>query len=94
MNKVFAEHLGDFMEIYINDMLVKTTSKENLISNLRKVFSCLLQHNMRLNPQKCVFAIEGGKFLSFMLIHKGIEANPAKCRAIIKMKSPNSVTKV
>lgn len=50
MNKVFDEYIGNLMEIYINDMLVRTTAEESLVPDLRKVFNCLRQHNMRLNP--------------------------------------------
>ena len=49
---------------------------------------------MRLNPHKCAFAVEAGKFLGFMLTNRGIEANPDKCRAIVEMKSPMTVKEV
>lgn len=46
---------------------------------------------MRLNPDKCVFDVEGGKFLGFLLTHRGIEANPEKCKAIAETQSPNII---
>ena len=49
---------------------------------------------MRLNPQKCAFAVEAGKFLSFMFTYRGIKTNPDKCRAILEMKSPTSMKEV
>jgi len=49
---------------------------------------------MRLNPEKCVFGVEGGKFLSFMLTSRGIEANPNKCRALETMRSPDNLKEV
>nr|KYP56659.1 Retrotransposable element Tf2 [Cajanus cajan] len=49
---------------------------------------------MRLNPEKCVFGIQGGKFLGFMITSRGIEANPEKCKAIIQMQSPQTVKDV
>ena len=79
MNKVFSEHIENLMKVYIDNMLVKTKEGDNLLSNLEVVFSFLRRHNMRLNLQKCSFVVEAGKFLSFMLTHKGIEANPDKC---------------
>ena len=75
------------MEVYINDMLVKTKEENSLLSDLEVVFNCLQWHNMRLNLQKFVFAIEAGKFFGFMLTHREIEANPDKCWAILEMKS-------
>ena len=82
------------MEVYIDDMLVKTKEEEELLSNLETMFGCLHKPKMRLNPKKCVFVVEARKFLSFMLIHRGIEANPNKCQAILEMKSPTSVKDV
>nr|KYP65235.1 Retrovirus-related Pol polyprotein from transposon 297 family [Cajanus cajan] len=49
---------------------------------------------MRLNPEKCVFGVQGGKFLGFMITIRGIEANPEKCKAIIQMQSPQMVKEV
>nr|KYP76554.1 Retrovirus-related Pol polyprotein from transposon 412 [Cajanus cajan] len=49
---------------------------------------------MRLNPEKCVFGVQGGKFLGFMITSRGIEANPEKCKAIIQMQSPQTVKDV
>ena len=87
MNKVFAELIGSLREVYIDDILVKTKEEGSLLSNLEVVFGRLRQHNMRLNPHKCAFVIAVGKFLGFMLTHRGIEANPDKCRAILEMKN-------
>nr|KYP63684.1 hypothetical protein KK1_018263 [Cajanus cajan] len=49
---------------------------------------------MRLNLEKCVFGVQGGKFLGFMITSRGIEANPEKCKAIIQMQSPQTVKEV
>ena len=73
MNKVFSEHIGSLMEVYIDDMLVKTKEVGNLLSDIRVVFNCLRQHNMRLNLPKCAFVVEARKFFGFMLTHRGIE---------------------
>ena len=94
MNKIFADHFRTLIEVYIDDMLVKMLEKKELLPNLETVFDCLRKHRMRLNPQKCAFAIKVGKFLGFMLTHRGIEANPDKCQAILEMKSLTSVKEV
>ena len=75
-------------------MLVNTKEDDSLLSDLEVVFSCLRWHNMRLNPQKCAFAIKAGKFLGFMLAHQGIESNPNKCQAILEIKSPTFIKEV
>nr|KYP59945.1 Retrovirus-related Pol polyprotein from transposon 17.6 [Cajanus cajan] len=75
-------------------MVVKTTSAEGHPTDLAEVFSQIRRHNMRLNPEKCVFSVQGGKFLGFMITSRGIEANPEKCKAIIQMQSPQMVKEV
>jgi len=52
------------------------------------------KYNIRLNPKKCIFRVQGRKFLGFMLTHRGIEANPNKCKTIIAMRSPNTLKRV
>ena len=49
---------------------------------------------MKLNPSKCAFGVASGKFLGFMVSHRGIEANPEKIKAILDMKSPQSIKEV
>nr|KYP75150.1 Retrovirus-related Pol polyprotein from transposon 412 family [Cajanus cajan] len=75
-------------------MVVKTTTSEGHAADLAEVFSQIRKHNMRLNPEKCVFGVQGGKFLGFMITSRGIEANPEKCKAIIQMQSPYIVKDV
>ena len=75
-NKIFADHIETLLEVYIDDMLVKMMEDSKLLSDLKIVFSYLRKHKMRLNMQKCTFAIKAEKFLGFMLIYQGIEANP------------------
>nr|KYP40587.1 Retrovirus-related Pol polyprotein from transposon 17.6 [Cajanus cajan] len=76
MDKVFHQQIGQNMEVYIDDMVVKTTSAEGHAADLAEVFSQIRRHNMCLNPKKCVFDVQGGKFLGFMITSRGIEANP------------------
>ena len=49
---------------------------------------------MRLNPKKCIFRVGGGKFLSFMITHQGIKANPNKCTTILEMRNPSNIQEV
>ncbi|RDX61462.1 Retrovirus-related Pol polyprotein from transposon 17.6, partial [Mucuna pruriens] len=88
INKVFADHINHNLEVYVDNMVVKSTSSEGHIKDLEEIFAQVRRHNMRLNPDKCLFGVQGRKFLGFMLTHTGIEVNLDKCEAIIKMKSP------
>jgi len=94
MDKVFNHLMGKCVEVYIDDMVVKSPSHHQHTQDLFAVFSALRQYNLRLNPEKCVFGVDRGKFLRFMLIQRGIEANPEKCNTIIEMQSPSSVKEV
>ncbi|KAL6134141.1 hypothetical protein ACLB2K_066374 [Fragaria x ananassa] len=78
VNVMFEEEIGELMEVYVDDMLVKSVTNDDHIANLDKVFTKLLAHGMRLNPQKCILAVGGGIFLGFMVSERGIEANPEK----------------
>ena len=94
VNKMFNKHINRNMEVYVDDMLVK--SKEELIhlDDLRETFATLKQYQMKLNPGKCVFGVASGKFLRFMVSQRGIEANLEKVQAIIDMASPRTVKEV
>ena len=82
------------MEVYIDDMLVKSKDEANQLDDLKETFSILRKHNKKLNPAKCVFAVALGKFLGFMVSQQGIEENPDKVKAIIEVKSPKIVKEV
>nr|XP_017245494.1 PREDICTED: uncharacterized protein LOC108217161 [Daucus carota subsp. sativus] len=82
------------MEVYVDDMLVKSKEAQDHIRHLSEMFDILRKYRMKLNPQKCVFGVESGKFLGFMVNHRGIEANPAKIKALLDMKSPQNVRQV
>ena len=82
------------MEVYIDDMLVKSLEAEDHISHLQQAFSTLRKYNMKLNPAKCSFGASSGKFLGYIVTHRCIEANPEQIRAIHSIPSPTSVKEV
>src|ERR1044072_1224210 len=94
MDKIFAEQVRRNVEIYVDDMVVKSISEEGHLADLQEAFEAVRKHNLKLNPEKCSFGIQSGKFLGFMLTDRGIEANPDKCKAIREMKSPAGVKEV
>lgn len=94
MDKVFRDQIGKNMEIYVDDMVVKSTTFEQYLKDLVEIFAQIRKYDIRLNPEKCVFGVGGGKFLGFMLSERGIEANPEQCQAVIEMRSPASVKEV
>ena len=87
VNKMFSKQIGRNMEMYVDDMLVKSKEELAYLDNLKETFTTLKQYQMKLNPSKCAFGVVSGKFLGFMVFQKGIEANPEKVRAILDMTS-------
>ena len=94
MNIMFAPQIGRNVQVYMNDMLVKSQREEDYLEDLRETFDTLHSYNMKLNPGKCTFGVTAGKFLGFMVSQRGIEANPDKIRAIMEMKPPRNVKEV
>ena len=87
VDKMFSKQIGRNMEMYVDDMLVKSKEELAYLDNLKETFTTLKQYQMKLNPSKCAFGVASGKFLGFMVFQKGIEANPEKVRAILDMTS-------
>ncbi|XP_061366467.1 uncharacterized protein LOC133309691, partial [Gastrolobium bilobum] len=94
MNEVFRDLIGNCIEVYIDDMIAKSRTSEQHLVDLQGVFERLRKFNMRLNPSKCAFGVPAGKFLGFMLTERGIEVNPDKCKAVIEMRSPQTIKEV
>ena len=82
------------MEVYIDDMLVKSTTAELHIAHLAEAFQILKEYIMKLNPAKCAFGVSAEKFLGFIVNNRGIEANPDKIKAVLDMPSPSSIKEV
>ena len=94
VNHMFRPQIGRNVEVYVDDMLVKSQDEEIHLDDLQETFDTLRQYNMKLNPSKCAFGVSSGKFLGFMVSHRGIEANPDKIRAILDMKPSQNVKEV
>jgi hypothetical protein len=90
VNKMFKAQIGRNMEVYVDDMLVKSTKSIDHVHDLREAFETLKRYGMKLNPAKCAFGVSSGKFLGYMVSSRGIEANPEKIRAILEMQSPKT----
>ncbi|XP_020205690.1 uncharacterized protein LOC109790856 [Cajanus cajan] len=94
MDKIFRRQIGTCLEVYVDDMVIKSTSTADHLKYLHTIFDEVRRHHMQLNLAKCTFGVAGGKFLGFMLSKRGIEANPDKCQAIINMRSPLNIKEV
>jgi hypothetical protein len=94
VTKMFKDQIGKTMEIYIDDMVVKSRLSQDHLKDLTETFRVLRLHKLRLNASKCVFGVGSGKFLGFMVSHRGIEVNPDQIKVIQELKAPRTHTEV
>ena len=78
------------IEIYIDDMVVKSKMVSEHLGDLRVIFQILRKYKLRLNASKCSFGVGSGKFLGYMVTHRGIEVNPDQIKAINNLRSPRN----
>ena len=67
MNKMFAQQIGRNVQIYVDDILVKSRREDDHLKDLKETFDTLRSYNMKLNPGKCTFGVTARKFLGFMV---------------------------
>ena len=94
MNHVLQDHIGKNVEVYVDDIIVKSQKSEQHARDLEQILDTLDKYKIKLNPDKCVFGVKAGKFLGFMISHRGIEANPEKMEAILNMKAPKTLNEL
>ena len=82
------------MEVYIDDMLVKSVKAELYVDHLAESFQVLKDYKMKLNPTKCAFGVSAGKFLGFIVNSRGIKANPDKIKAVLDMRPPSNTKEI
>ena len=87
----FADQLHHNVEAYVDDVIVKTKSQDQFITDLEETFNSLRKFRWKLNPTKCVFGVPSGKLLGFIVSNRGIEANPEKINAIMAMDAPATI---
>ena len=94
MTKMFEPQLGKNVEVYIDDMVVKSKLVSEHVMDLTSIFEILREHKLRLNASKCSFGVSSGKFLGYMLTHRGIEVNPDQIKAINNLQPPRNPKEV
>jgi hypothetical protein len=94
MSKTFGDLIRDRVEVYVDDIVVKTKRGSTLVEDLTLGFDKLRATRTKLNPDKYVFGVSTGKLLGFLVSHRGIEANPKKIKAIETMRPPARIKDV
>ena len=91
---MFAHQIGRNVQVYVDDMLVKSRRGDDHLDDLKETFDTLRSYNMKLNLSKCAFGVMAEKFLRFMVSQRGIEVNPDKIWAIIEMAPRRNLKEV
>ncbi|GKV02908.1 hypothetical protein SLEP1_g15286 [Rubroshorea leprosula] len=90
MNAIFHDMIGKFMEIYIDDVVVKSHDEDDHLIHLRKAFEWMRQHGLKMNPLKCTFGVSVGNFLRYLVHKRGLEIEKNKAKAVIEAQPPQA----
>jgi hypothetical protein len=91
MQACLKEQIGHNIEVYVDDIVIKTAKADTLLEDLRETFANLDRCSIKLNPKKCSFGVPTGQLLGYLISERGIEGNPEKIRAIISMQPPKTL---
>ncbi|GJX88517.1 reverse transcriptase domain-containing protein [Tanacetum coccineum] len=94
VDKVFHDQIGRNLEAYVDDMVIKSMSEEEMLADIKETFEKFLSINMKLNPKKCSFGVEEVPFLGHLITKQGIRANPSKEKAITDVEQPKTLTDI
>jgi hypothetical protein len=87
-NLIFHDHPGVLLEIYIDDVVVKSAGFNEHLADLHVMFGQMKKYGLKMNPLKCAFRVSAGRFLGFIVHEKGIQVDPKKVEFIIMLAEP------
>ena len=88
MNLIFHDLLGVILEVYIDDIVIKSANLGNQLADLRLALERMCRYGLKMNPLKCAFGVSAGKFLGFIIHEKGIEIDPKRVEAMKGVEAP------
>ena len=94
MTRMFRDKIGCTVEVYIDDMVVKSKQEVRRVEDLQGVFEVFRQHKLRLNAEKCAFGVGVGKFLGYLITNRGIKVNIYQIEAVKQLKLPSNPKEV
>ncbi|CAL8993663.1 unnamed protein product [Prunus brigantina] len=90
MNAIFHDMISRNIEVYIDDVVIKSESRLGHLDDLRSAFERMRRHQLKMNPKKCAFGVSAGNFLGFLVHQRGIEIDKNKAKAIIDAPPPKN----
>ena len=91
MMAIFRDMIHIDMEVYVDDILVKSKTCSEHPQALARILQRSQEHNLKMNPKKCVFGVSSGKLLGFIISKRGIEIDPNKAKAIAEISPPKNL---
>ena len=88
MNLIFHDLIGVILEVYIDDIVIKSAGLDHHLADLRLALERMRRYGLKMNPLKCAFSVLAGKFLGFIIHEKGIEIDPKRVEAMKKVEAP------
>ncbi|GJY59851.1 reverse transcriptase domain-containing protein [Tanacetum coccineum] len=94
VDKAFHKQIGRNLEVYVDDLVIKSSTKDEIVRDIEETFKTLREINMKLNPKKCTFGVEEGMFLGYKFNTKGLKVCPDKVNAVLSLPSPKCLKEV
>ncbi|GJZ95990.1 reverse transcriptase domain-containing protein [Tanacetum coccineum] len=94
VDKAFQRQIGRNLEVYVDDLVIKSHTEEEIIRDITETFKTLRQINMKLNPKKCTFGMQEGMFLGYKVSTNGLRACPEKADTVLSLPSPRCIKDV
>nr|GEY47647.1 reverse transcriptase domain-containing protein [Tanacetum cinerariifolium] len=94
VDKAFNKQIGKNLELYMDDIVIKSRTKDEIVRDIEETFKTLREINMELNPKKCTFGVEDGMFLGYKANTKGLKVRPDKVDAVLSLSSPKCLKDV
>ncbi|GJX94982.1 reverse transcriptase domain-containing protein [Tanacetum coccineum] len=94
VDKTFHGQIGRNLEVYVDDLVIKILTEDEVVRDIEETFKTLRKINMKLNPKKCTFGVEEGMFLGYQVNTKGIKICPDKVDAVLSLQSPKCLKDV
>src|SRR3954468_5083125 len=91
MQTCLKDQIGRNVQVYVDDIIIKTYQENTLLEDLRETFGALNHYRIKLNPKKCIFGVSAGKLLGYIVSARGVEANPEKVQSLITMQEPVNI---
>ncbi|GKA51749.1 reverse transcriptase domain-containing protein [Tanacetum coccineum] len=94
VNVAFQKEIGQNLEVYVDDLVIKSRTEQEVKRDIKEMFKILREINMKLNPKKCTFGMREGTFLGYKVNADGLKVCLDKVEAVLSLPSPKCLKDV